>query len=145
MSEDERRAQGPDGMPAGAPDDGDAADVTAHSAAGPRAGRKADRLIDSRDLHDLAIKWSLIHGPGALPGVIQSTCTPALAGKRHAFRCATSGSESRYTPHYVVPQMPPAMAMAWAAGEPEPPAVAEDDGPSPQSARPLSPPVIIVC
>lgn len=94
MSEDEKRAQSPDGMPAGTPDDGDAADVTAHSAAGPRAGQEADGLFDSRDLHDLAIKWSRIHGPGVLPGVIQSACAPMLAGKRHAFRCAASGGES---------------------------------------------------
>jgi hypothetical protein len=79
VNQDEKRAQRPDGMPVQAPvtPDGDVADVTAHSAAGPRAMTRQDRpgwFIDPRDLHELAIKWSLIHGPGVLPGATRLTC-----------------------------------------------------------------------
>lgn len=80
MSKDETREQSPDGAPALAPDitdDGDVSDVTAHSAAGPQARswqEKGDGLIDSRDLDELTIKWSRVHGPGVLPGAPNPGC-----------------------------------------------------------------------
>lgn len=159
MSEDEKRAQNPDGAPT---DDGDVADVTAHSASGLRARAWAspdnDGFIDSRDLHDLAIKWSRIHGPGVLPGAIQSACALTLpangmySATRLIFRYAASGSES--TAGQACPGAAHAalhgarritscrrcfrrLLMARAAGEPGPPAVAQaarepvrDTGPS---------------